>query len=170
MILSACDIFARHFCATVAAQARLAVGVDDGGPGCARRAAASSAAVQRGGQRHDPSAPAGAFAFLLSTRPECTISLTPASLRLCSAVRLFSPPLTCAAARPRAPFGQAGGGSMPMMMMGGAEFAGWFELAGKGAGIQVIRLLCAISSVLWPSLLYMETQALARGDPWQVAG
>ena len=59
-------------------------GVDDGGPGCARRAAASSAAVQRGGRRHDPSAPAGAFAFLLSTRPECTISLTPALLRLSS--------------------------------------------------------------------------------------
>ena len=28
---------------------------------------------------------------------------------------------------------------MPMMMMGGAEFAGWFELAGKGAGIQTFH-------------------------------
>ena len=34
---------------------------------------------------------------------------------------------------------QAGGGSMPMMIMGGSEFSGWFELAGKGAGIQTFH-------------------------------
>jgi diketogulonate reductase-like aldo/keto reductase len=33
----------------------------------------------------------------------------------------------------------AGGGSMPMMIMGGSEFAGWFEIAGKGAGIQTFH-------------------------------
>lgn len=30
----------------------------------------------------------------------------------------------------------AGGGSMPMMAMGGNDFAGWFQAAGKGAAIQ----------------------------------
>eukprot|EP00966_Prymnesium_polylepis_P274679 6346187-Prymnesium_polylepis.1 len=30
----------------------------------------------------------------------------------------------------------AGGGSMPMLMMGGNDFADWFKAAGKGAGIQ----------------------------------
>ena len=30
----------------------------------------------------------------------------------------------------------AGGGSMPMMIMGGNDYAGWFKAAGKGAGIQ----------------------------------
>eukprot|EP01051_Picozoa_sp_SAG22_P019982 SAG22_NODE_3870_length_1488_cov_1.338373_1_plen_225_part_01 len=33
----------------------------------------------------------------------------------------------------------AGGGSMPMLMMGGGDFAGWFELAGPGAGIQTFH-------------------------------
>jgi len=30
----------------------------------------------------------------------------------------------------------SGGGSLPMMMMGGNDYAGWFQLAGKGAAIQ----------------------------------
>ena len=30
----------------------------------------------------------------------------------------------------------AGGGSMPMMIMGGSEFAGWFEIAGKGGKVE----------------------------------
>lgn len=30
----------------------------------------------------------------------------------------------------------AGGGAMPMLLMGGNDFAGWFATAGKGAGIQ----------------------------------
>ena len=32
-----------------------------------------------------------------------------------------------------------GGGSMPMMMMGGANFSSWFALAGKGAAIQTFH-------------------------------
>jgi diketogulonate reductase-like aldo/keto reductase len=33
----------------------------------------------------------------------------------------------------------AGGGEMPMLMMGGNDFAGWFAAAGKGAGIQTFH-------------------------------
>lgn len=33
----------------------------------------------------------------------------------------------------------AGGGEMPMMLMGGNDFAGWFKAAGKGAGIQTFH-------------------------------
>ena len=34
---------------------------------------------------------------------------------------------------------EAGGGQIPMLGMGGGDFAGWFELAGKGAMIQTFH-------------------------------
>ena len=33
----------------------------------------------------------------------------------------------------------AGGGAMPMLGMGGSDFTGWFDLAGKGAMIQTFH-------------------------------
>jgi diketogulonate reductase-like aldo/keto reductase len=33
----------------------------------------------------------------------------------------------------------SGGGEMPMMIMGGDDFAGWFKIAGKGAGINTFH-------------------------------